>query len=116
MKKNNFLETIEIDHTLSLDEENELDLKRLEILLHQNRLYVDVKPDEKRFSNYSYQFNGRDYWSELYYDEKGETYLWADETNSKVELQIKFNGAMIPTDEEIQFEITQDDITDFKHQ
>ncbi|MGP4079683.1 hypothetical protein ACTWQL_07170 [Pseudalkalibacillus sp. R45] len=114
MHKEKALETIEIDKTIQLEEDTEAHVKRLEVHLGQNRLYLDVKPDPERYYAYSFKFNGGEHESGLQFDENGDSYLSTIYINSD-ELRLEFEGGMIPTDEAFEFEITQQDITDFKH-
>ncbi|WP_261133675.1 hypothetical protein [Bacillus sp. Marseille-Q3570] len=116
MHEEKALETIEIDETIPLKEDSEAHVKRLEVHLGENRLYLDVKPDLERYYAFAFKFNGGEHESGLQFDENGETFLRVGEMNDHDEIRLEFVGGMIPSDEEFEYEITQQVISDFKHQ
>jgi hypothetical protein len=110
------LDTIQMDKTVQLGGGESITYKNYEIHLHQQRLYFDME-SESEYSKLTYKVNGMTNQSRILEDEDGNRYITIHYYPGiqKEKLSFSLLDGSYPTNKELKFSITEDQLNAFRN-
>ncbi|WP_221564733.1 hypothetical protein [Alkalihalobacillus sp. TS-13] len=115
--ENTVLDTSDLEETLQLNETVSIHFKRLETLLYSQRLYIDINSkDDTRLRTLIYELNGHPDTAIIEKDEDGNQFLALPifEENMTDRFEFKILSAEIPSEKELTFKITKEELTAYR--
>ncbi|WP_261133673.1 hypothetical protein [Bacillus sp. Marseille-Q3570] len=116
--ENTILETKDLEETLQLNETVSIHFKRLETLLYSQRLYLDIGSEDEKTTlrTLIYERNGRPDRAIIEKDEDGNQFLTLPifEENMTDRFEFKILAAEIPSEEELTFKVTKEELTAYR--
>lgn len=109
------LEAYPINKEVQLTSQSTIKLKRLELGLMRNKLYIDIGENKEQIRQLVYYINDQEERGKIQTDDEGEQFLFVRDNIANQEImKVQFIEATLPIDDELTYHLDDETMKDYK--